>query len=87
MKSYEALNFEFPAIILLVLETKPNFKMLYLINQLSICENVFTFLFVLLWPFKQRHFRHYQLNLNFSVDLVRFPPKNVEVQNCRTMGN
>ena len=71
MKCCEALNFEFPAIMLLFLETKLNFKMLYVINQLGIRENVFTFLFVLLWSFKQRHFRHCQLNSNFSVNLVR----------------
>ena len=57
--------------MLLFLETKLNFKMLFLINQLSICENFVTFLFVLLWSFKQRHLRHHQLNLNFSVYLVR----------------
>ena len=57
--------------MLLFLEAKLNFKMLFLINQLSICENFFTILSVLLWSFKQRHFMHYQLNLNVSVNLVR----------------
>ena len=52
LRNYWALIFEFPAILLLFLETKAPFRMLYLLKQLAFSKSFFTSDSVLSCSFK-----------------------------------
>ena len=59
--------FQFPAIFLLILETKAHFKMVYFLKQLSFFKSVFHICFYLVTHF-ERHAISW--NLNLAVNLV-----------------
>ena len=83
LKSYLALIFEFPAILLLFLV---HFKMLYLLKQLSFSKTIFTFVSITTRPFKIIYLFCHSLKFIFccqSCDVI-FPPINVKIEKQKT---
>ena len=79
---YIARKFEFPAILLLFLETSGKLRSLYLQDGLSFFDNVFSFQLILMSSFRIVRFLCYKKKIKICLQHcdVIFPPKTVKIE-------